>query len=95
MKQYFVYILTNKGNKVLYIGSTSDLVKRVYQHKNKLVEGFTEKYNVDKLVYYEIYSDPETMVNRERSMKNLVRRKKLDLINSMNSELRDLYEEIL
>jgi putative endonuclease len=95
MKQYFVYILTNKGNNVLYIGSTSDLVKRVYQHKNKLVEGFTEKYNIGKLVYYEIYSDPETMVNRERSMKNLVRRKKLDLINSMNSELRDLYEEIL
>ena len=57
MKQYFVYILTNKNNKVLYTGVTSDLIERIYQHKEKLVKGFTSRYNVDKLVYYEIFED--------------------------------------
>lgn len=95
MKQYYVYILTNKYNSVLYVGVTSDLVKRVYEHKNKLAEGFTKKYNVEKLVYYEMYEDPETAISREKSMKNLLRAKKMALIKVKNPEFRDLYEGIL
>lgn len=95
MKQYFVYILTNRNNKVLYIGITSNLVKRIYEHKNKLADGFTKKYNVDKLVYYEMYDDPENAIKREKTMKNLLRRKKLALIISKNPRFGDLYNEIL
>lgn len=95
MKQYFVYILTNKNNNVLYIGITSNLVKRTYEHKNKLADGFTKKYNVDKLVYYEMFDDPENAIKREKTMKNLLRRKKIELINSKNPLFGDLYEEIL
>jgi putative endonuclease len=95
MKQYFVYILTNKHNTVLYTGSTIDLVRRVHEHKNKYVEGFTSRYNVDRLVYYEMYSDPRNMVARERAIKNLVRRKKIALIESLNPEWKDIYTNIL
>lgn len=95
MKQYFVYILTNKGNNVLYTGITSDLVKRLYQHKNKLADGFTKKYNIDKFVYYEILQDPQNAINREKSIKNLTRRKKIVMIESMNPEWKDLYDVIL
>ena len=95
MKQYYVYILTNKYNNVLYIGITSNIIKRIYEHKNKLVKGFTEKYNVNKLVYYEIFDDPENAIKREKTMKNLVRRKKTVLIEGKNPLFKDLYEEIL
>lgn len=95
MKQYFVYILTNKENNVLYTGITSDLVKRLYQHKNKLADGFTKKYNIDKFVYYEILQYPQNAINREKSIKNLTRRKKIVMIESMNPEWKDLYDVIL
>ena len=95
MKQYFVYILTNIRNTVLYVGVTNNLIKRVYQHKNKFQKGFTEKYNLTKLVYYEIFEDALTAITREKTIKNLLRRKKGQLINSMNPNWKDLYEEIL
>ena len=92
-KNYFVYILTNKYNKILYIGVTNDLAKRVYQHKEKMVEGFTKKYNLNKLVYYEIYNDVKLAISREKQLKGITRQKKIDAINSMNRSWKDLYEE--
>lgn len=95
MKQYYVYILTNFKNSVLYTGITNNLTRRVYEHKHKLVSGFTHKYNVDKLVYFEIFQDPVNAIKREKSIKNLLRRKKFDLIKSKNPDLTDLYPSIL
>ena len=95
MRQYYVYILTNFTNTVLYTGITNDLVRRIYEHKQKLVAGFTQKYNVDKLIYYEIFQDPENAIKREKTIKNLVRRKKIELIKSMNPDYSDLYPTIL
>jgi len=94
-KQYFVYILTNKYNSILYVGVTNNLLKRVYEHKNKLVEGFTNKYNINKLVYYEILEDPYNAITREKQLKSLTREKKINLINSINKEWKDLYDELL
>ncbi|MBL7081457.1 MAG: GIY-YIG nuclease family protein [Candidatus Omnitrophica bacterium] len=92
---FFVYILANKRNGTLYIGITSDLIKRLWEHKKKFVEGFTKKYNIDKLVYYEIYNDPENAIKREKRLKKYNRKWKLDLIEEKNSSWRDLYEEIV
>ena len=92
--QYYVYILTNKTNKVLYIGVTNDLIRRVYEHKGKFVEGFTKKYNVDKLVYYEACDDVEGAILREKQLKDGPRLKKIRLIESMNPGWRDLYEDL-
>lgn len=94
MKQYYVYILTNFTNTVLYTGVTNDLVRRIFEHKNKLADGFTTKYNVNKLVYFEIFYDIESAILREKAIKNLVRRKKLELINKDNSQFLDLYASI-
>jgi len=94
-KNYYVYILTNKNNTVLYTGVTSDLIKRIYQHKQKLVEGFTKKYNINKLVYYEMFTDIKIAITREKQIKAGSRIKKLDLINAKNKEWKDLYFEIL
>ncbi len=69
-KQYYVYILTNKVNTVFYIGVTSNLIKRIYEHKQKFVEGFTKHYNVDKLVYFEVSNDIESAIKREKQLKN-------------------------
>ena len=93
-KQYYVYIATNKNNRVLYTGISNDLKRRLYEHKEKLVDGFTKKYNVSKLVYYEIFEDPENAILREKKIKAGSRQKKIDLINAMNEEWNDLYEEI-
>ena len=90
MKTYFVYILSNKANTVLYVGVTNNLERRVYEHKNKLIDGFTKRYNVDKLVYFETTSDVDEAIKREKALKNLVRRKKEELINSINPEWVDL-----
>ena len=84
MKQYYIYILTNSYNTVFYIGITNDLTRRVYEHKNKLVDGFTKKYNLTKLVFYEIYSDPLSAISREKALKNLLREKKILLIKENN-----------
>ena len=89
------YILFNKQNGTLYIGVTSNLVKRVYEHKNKLVDGFTKKYNIDKLGYYEIFDDIEEAIIREKKLKGASRKKKLELIEMNNPEWLDLYDEII
>ena len=94
-KQYFVYITTNNTNTVLYTGITSDLRKRVYEHRNKLADGFTKRYNVSKLLYYEVFDSPVDAITREKQIKAGSRRKKIDLIEQNNAEWNDLYDEIL
>ncbi len=93
-KQYYVYIMTNKTNRVLYTGVTNDLKRRVYEHKNKLAEGFTGKYNVSKLVYYEVCEAIEGGILREKQIKGGSRQKKIQLVDGMNKEWRDLYEQL-
>jgi putative endonuclease len=93
-KQFYVYIMTNKADTVLYTGMTNDIRKRVYEHKQKLVDGFTKKYNVAKLVYYEVFGDCDSAIQREKQIKAGSRRKKEELINGVNRERRDLYEEL-
>jgi putative endonuclease len=93
-KQYYVYIMTNKRDTVLYVGVTNDLVRRAYEHKQKLADGFTRKYNIVKLVYYEVFEDIENAILREKQMKAGSREKKVELINNMNGEWRDLYDEL-
>ena len=94
-KKGYVYILTNVNNRVLYTGVTSDLVKRVYKHKNKMVEGFTRKYNLDKLVYYEISDNIMSAIEREKRIKGWLRKKKTALIESVTPEWKDLYEGLV
>ncbi len=91
---YCVYIMTNRYNTVLYAGVTGDLKKRVWQHKEKLVEGFTKQYNITKLVYYEACGDPRSAIAREKQIKGGSRKKKIDLIRGMNPDWRDLYDEL-
>jgi len=93
-KLYCVYIMTNKINTVLYTGITSNLNKRIYGHKENLVKGFTKKYNVHKLLYYEVFNDVERAILREKQIKAGSRNKKIKLINSMNPNWKDLYPEI-
>ena len=93
MKYYFVYILTNKYNTVLYTGVTNHLKRRIYEHKQKIIKGFTAKYNVSKLVYYEFFNDIKTAITREKQIKNLLRTKKFDLIKSQNPNFEDLNVE--
>ena len=88
-------MLTNKNNTVIYTGVTSNLVKRVYEHKNKLVDGFSKKYNLAKLVYYEVFDDMVNAISREKQIKAGSRKKKNELINNFNKEYKDLYESIL
>jgi len=94
-EQAYIYFMSNRYNKVLYVGITSNLIKRVWEHKNKVVDGFTKKYNLDKLVYYEIYDDIETAINREKQIKSWPRRKKIELINTLNPFWNDLYNELV
>ena len=75
-KQYYIYILSNYSNSTIYIGVTNNLVKRLYQHRNKLIDGFTSKYNINKLVYYEIYQNIDYAINREKQLKGWSRAKK-------------------
>lgn len=89
-KTYVVYILTNPEETTLYIGVTGNLKKRIWEHKNKVVEGFAKKYNISKLVYYEITEDVETALNREKQLKNWQRQWKIDLIKTLNPEFNDL-----
>ena len=94
MKKFYVYILCSKRNGTLYTGVTSDLVKRVYEHKNNLVDGFTKKYNVHRLVWYEIHESAESAMTREKQIKKWKRIWKLKLIEQKNPEWIDLYETI-
>ena len=93
MKDYYIYILTNKS-KTLYTGITNNLNRRVYEHKNKLIEGFTKKYNIDKLIYFELFNNPKDAIRREKQIKGWIRKKKIELIESMNPEWKDLCEGI-
>ena len=94
-KQGFVYILANNHNTVLYVGVTSDLIRRVYEHKNKIIQGFTAKYNIDKLVYYEACNDIVVAIEREKQIKKRSRKYKDWLINKFNPNWADLYENLL
>ena len=93
-KLYCVYILTNERNTVLYTGVTSDLKARVYQHREKLLPGFTERYNISKLVYYEAGHDALGAITREKQIKGGSRQKKKNLIDSLNPEWRDSYPDL-
>jgi putative endonuclease len=95
MKQYFVYIMTNQYHNVLYTGFTDHVFRRSYEHAEKIFDGFTKKYNVNKLVYYEVFHDSAGAIKREREIKNLLRKKKIELINTKNPEYKDLRKEIL
>ena len=90
MKQYYVYILASRKNGTLYIGITSDLIKRVYEHKNDLVDGFTRKYKVHELVYYEVYNKVYDAITREKRLKKWKRQWKIELIEKDNPEWKDL-----
>ena len=93
-KQYYVYILTNKHNTVLYTGVSNDLRHRVYQHRQGLGGRFTSKYNVNKLVYYEATTDVRDAIAREKQIKGGSRQKKIDLVNEANPEWEDLYDHL-
>jgi putative endonuclease len=93
-KQYCVYMMTNKHNTVLYTGVTNDLMRRVYEHKEGLGGVFTSKYNLTRLVYYEITEDVRAAIEREKQIKGGSRTKKDELVNSVNPEWRDLYDEL-
>ena len=93
-KQYYIYIMTDKSNTVLYTGVTKDLKRRVFEHKEKLIDGFTKRYNIIKSVYYEIFRDIESAILREKQIKGGSRAKKITLVNSMNSAWKDLYEDL-
>jgi putative endonuclease len=87
--QYYVYTIANKSG-TLYVGMTNDLKKRVYEHKEKLIPGFTNKYNIDRLIYFKTYSDADSAIAREKQLKKWRREKKLNLIKSQNPDLNDL-----
>jgi len=90
--QYYVYIMTNKSG-TLYVGLSNNLKQRVQQHKTKLVEGFTKRYNINSLLYFEMFSDINSAIAREKTIKGWLRKKKIDLISSVNPNWRDLSED--
>ena len=94
-KQSFVYIMTNYNKTTLYIGVTNNLKRRVYEHKNKLIDGFTKRYNITFLVYYECFDNIQEAILREKQLKGGSRQKKIDLINDFNPEWKDLYTSII
>ena len=93
-KQYYVYLISNKNNTTIYTGITSDIKRRIWEHKNKITKGFSSKYNLHKLLYYEIYNDPENAIIREKQIKSGSREKKIELIESMNPKWIDLYDNL-
>ena len=93
-RSYFVYIATNKTNTVLYVGITNNLERRIYEHANKLISGFTSKYNINKLIWYEIFSSPTDAISAEKRIKGWRREKKTNLIKESNPKFLDLLEEI-
>lgn len=93
-KTGYIYIITNKLNTVLYTGVTSNLQKRIYEHKQKLVEGFSNRYSLDRLVYYEVFDDIQNAIEREKQIKKYKRAKKQSLVNEFNPDWNDLYETL-
>jgi putative endonuclease len=94
-KYYYVYILANNRNGTLYIGITSEIVKRIWQHREKVFQGFTEKYNINKLVYYEIFKDPQNAIKWEKRLKKYKREWKINIIEKDNPEWKDLYDQLI
>ncbi len=95
MKLYYIYILASNRNGTLYIGVTNDLIRRVYEHKNDIIDGFTEKYKVHMLVYYELANDIYSAIQREKRIKKWERKWKMELIEKMNPDWHDLYEDLV
>lgn len=95
MKSYYIYILSNKTNSVLYTGITSNVIKRIYEHKHNLVDGFTKKYLIHKLIYYEQYQDIRDAMEREKQLKAGSRKKKESLVTFLNPEWKDLYDSLV
>ena len=95
MSEYYVYIMASKRNGTLYIGVTNDLIRRAYDHKNDLVEGFTKRYGVHTLVYFEQATDINSAIQREKTIKRWKRRWKIELIEQANPEWNDLYDELI
>ena len=95
IKIFYVYIMTNNSNIVLYIGVTNNIIRRIYEHKNGLTEGFTKKYKLHKLIYYEKCSNIKSAIEREKQLKRWHRDWKFNLIKSSNPEFKDLYNELL
>lgn len=95
MYNYYVYIMASRKNGTLYIGITNDVIKRACEHKNNTIKGFTERYNVHRLVYIETFHDPDAAITREKRLKKWKRSWKIKLIESLNPEWRDLYEELI
>ncbi|MDD4477244.1 MAG: GIY-YIG nuclease family protein [Patescibacteria group bacterium] len=93
-RKYYTYILSNKKNGTLYVGITNNLIRRIYEHKNNLVGGFTKKYDIHNLVYYEQYDSVDDAISREKQMKKWNRKWKIELIEKDNPNWRDLYEEL-
>lgn len=89
-KFYFTYIITNKNNTVLYVGVTDNLERRAFEHKNKLIKGFTSKYNINKIIWYDVFNSPQEAIEAEKKIKGWTRIKKVDLIQSMNPKFQDL-----
>ena len=95
MSSYYIYMMTNQQNKVLYTGVTNNLIGRVWQHKEKLFKGFTSKYNLTKLVYYEIFGEVYDAITREKHIKGKKRKFKIDLIEKENKDWKDLWSDII
>jgi len=93
-RQYYIYILTNKSHTVLYTGITNDIYRRIYEHKHKLIKGFSSKYNVTKLVYYEVFDNAGSAIIREKQIKGGSRQKKINLIMNINPMFIDLYDKL-
>ena len=91
----YIYIMTNEYNTSFYVGVTSDLVKRIFEHKNKFVDGFTKKYNINKLVYYEVFENIEYAILREKQLKKWKKDHKINLIQKINPDFKDLYNSII
>lgn len=92
---YYIYLATNFTNSVIYTGVTNNLVRRIYVHRNKLIKGFSSKYNVSKLVYFEEYDDINEAIRREKQIKSGSREKKIELVRSINPNFKDLYDELI
>ena len=90
-----MYILTNQRQTVLYVGMTNDLTRRIWEHKQKEIDGFTKRYNIDKLIYFEEYNRPNKAIEREKQIKGWRRSKKDELINQLNPDWEDLYQQII
>jgi putative endonuclease len=95
MRNYYVYIITNKPKGTLYIGMTNDLIRRGYEHRNGLIDGFTKKYNLKRLVYFEVFNLVEDAILREKRLKKWNRQWKIDLIEKANPNWNDLYQQLV